>query len=62
MIVIDPIAITDLVLTSTNVAETDYAAYNSGTSYALGDKVILTSATSTVTFSRICSAAISPPC
>jgi hypothetical protein len=56
MIVIDPIAITDLVLTSTNVAETDYAAYNSGTSYALGDKVILTSATSTVTFS------IASPC
>lgn len=56
MIVIDPIAITDLVLTATNVAETDYAAYNSGTSYALGDKVILTSATSTVTFS------IASPC
>ena len=56
MVIIDPIAITDLVLTSTNVAETDYSAYNSGTSYALGDKVILTTATSTVTFS------IASPC
>jgi hypothetical protein len=41
--VVEPVTITDAMLTSSNVPETDYAAWNSGTTYALGDRVILTS-------------------
>jgi hypothetical protein len=36
MMLIKPLAITDAVLTASNIAETDYAAWNSGTTYALG--------------------------
>jgi hypothetical protein len=41
--VVEPVTITDAMLTSTNVPETDYAAWNSGTTYSLGARVILTS-------------------
>jgi len=40
MDIIKPITVTDSVLTSTNIAENDYAEWNSGTTYAIGDKVI----------------------
>lgn len=43
MYIIDKMAITDANLVSSNVTENDYAAWNSGTTYALGDFVILTS-------------------
>jgi len=39
-----PVTIDDTTLTSTTVSEADYSAYNSGTTYALGDRVISTSA------------------
>lgn len=41
--VIPPLVITDSNLTSSSVAETDYAAWNSGTTYSIGQRVILTS-------------------
>lgn len=41
--IVDPVTITDAMLTSTNVPETDYSAWASGTTYAAGDRVILTS-------------------
>lgn len=40
---IDPIAITDGLLTSSSLTEADYPAWSSGTVYAAGDRVILTS-------------------
>lgn len=40
---IKPLAITDAVLTSSSIAETDYPAWNSATAYAVGAKVIRTS-------------------
>lgn len=43
MKVITPTPITDALFTSSTVAETDHAAYNAGTSYALGDRCIRTS-------------------
>jgi len=44
VILVKPVTITDAMLTATDVAEADYAAYNAGTAYALGDRVIVTSA------------------
>ena len=41
--IIEPETITDSILTDSNLSETDYAAWNSGSTYALGDRVILTS-------------------
>jgi len=41
--IVDPVTITDAMLTSTNVPETDYSAWASGTTYAAGARVILTS-------------------
>ena len=41
--IVDPVSITDAMLTNTNVPENDYAAWNSGSTYAAGDRVILTS-------------------
>lgn len=41
--IVDPITITDEMLTSSNVPETDYAPWDSGTTYALAARVILTS-------------------
>lgn len=41
--IVDPVTITDAMLTSTNVPETDYSAWSSGTTYAAGARVILTS-------------------
>lgn len=41
--VVKPLAISGTVLNSSSVPETDYAAWNSGTTYALNDRVILTS-------------------
>lgn len=43
LVVVSPLTITDAMLTSTNVAETDYSAWASGTTYALEARVILTS-------------------
>lgn len=37
--VIPPLSITDSILTSSNVAETDYASWSSGTTYNIGDRV-----------------------
>lgn len=42
MKIIDPITVTDAMLTSTNVLENDHAAWNSGTTYAAGDRCIST--------------------
>ena len=41
--VIPPLSITDSNLTSSNVAETDYAAWSGATTYSIGQRVILTS-------------------
>lgn len=41
MKLIKPTAITDAILTSSTVPETDYAAWNSGTSYVVGNKVVV---------------------
>ena len=41
MKIIRPLAITDSILLSSNVPETDYAAWNSGTTYAIGNRVIV---------------------
>jgi hypothetical protein len=43
LMVVQPIDITDAMLTSSNVAETDYAVWSSGTTYALAARAILTS-------------------
>lgn len=43
LVVVSPLTITDAMLTSTNVAETDYSAWSSGSTYALAARVILTS-------------------
>lgn len=40
---IEPLTITDSVLTSSNVPEDDYDAWSSGTTYSLGDRVIVVS-------------------
>ena len=40
--VIPPVLITDSILTSSNVAETDYAVWSSGTTYSTGQRVIVT--------------------
>lgn len=42
MKIIRPTAITDAILTSSTVAEADYAVYNPSTTYALGARVIVT--------------------
>ena len=44
MKVIRPFIVNDAALISSNVAETDYAAYNAGTTYALGTRVIYVAA------------------
>lgn len=41
--IVDPVTITDAMIVSTNVPENDYAAWSSATTYALNDRVILTS-------------------
>ena len=43
LIVVQPIDITDAMLTASNVAETDYAVWSSATTYALAARVIFTS-------------------
>ena len=43
MFVLAPIPITDAVLTASNLPETDYAAWSSGTAYSTGALVIVTS-------------------
>lgn len=43
MDIIRPVAITDAQFVSSNVPETDYSAYSSATTYALGARVIVTS-------------------
>ena len=40
---IEPLTITDSILTSSTVPEDDYAAWSSGTTYSLGNKVIVVS-------------------
>lgn len=51
-----PFGIADIHLTSSNVTEADYAAYNAATTYADGDRVIIVSPTATVTMT------IASPC
>ena len=41
--VVRPMVVTDAMLVSSDVPETDYAAWSNATTYALGDRVILTS-------------------
>lgn len=41
--IVEPVTITDSMILSSNLSESDYSAWNSGTTYALGDRVILTS-------------------
>ena len=38
--IVKPMALTDVMLISTDVPETDYPAYAAGTTYALGARVI----------------------
>jgi hypothetical protein len=42
MQLIKPVVVTDSILTATNITEADYAVWNSGTSYVVGDRVIST--------------------
>ena len=42
MQLIKPVTVTDSILTATNITENDYAVWNSGTSYVVGDRVIST--------------------
>src|SRR4030042_548908 len=56
MKLIRPKHINNSYLLSSNVAETDYSAYNAGTTYAEGDKVIVVSPSATVTMT------IASPC
>ena len=41
--IVQPVPVTDAMLISTNIAENDYPEWNGSTTYALGDRVILTS-------------------
>lgn len=41
MIIVRPVDITDAVFTSSSIAENDYAAWSSGSTYADGDRVIV---------------------
>ena len=50
---IRPTPILDAALISSNVPETDYAAWVSGTTYALGDRVIRTTATTHKVYERL---------
>ena len=43
MYIVRPMTVTDAILYATDVPETDYSAWNSGTAYATGDRVILVS-------------------
>lgn len=45
MYVLAPIDVTDSVLTSSNLAEADYAAWTSGTAYTAGQRVMVTTTT-----------------
>lgn len=40
--IVRPVTVTDSILVSSDVPETDYSTWSSGTTYALGDRVILT--------------------
>lgn len=42
LVIVQPLPITDAMLISTDIPETDYAAWNSATTYALGDRSIRT--------------------
>ena len=42
MQLIKPVTVTDSILTATNITEDDYAVWNSGTAYVVGDKAIST--------------------
>lgn len=43
LVIVKPIEVTDSMLTASNVPETDHAVWSSGTTYAAGARVILTS-------------------
>lgn len=43
LVVVKPVVVTDAMLTGTNVPEADHAAWSAATTYALGDRVIVTS-------------------
>lgn len=49
MWLIRPLIINNIILYETNIAEADYAAYNAGTAYALGDRVLYVSPSATFT-------------
>ncbi len=51
MRVLPPLSITDAMLSYTTVAEADYTAWASGTSYAVGDRAMIATRSSTVTIS-----------
>lgn len=51
MKIVRPMTVNDANLLTSNVAETDYSAYNAGTTYGLGDRSMVVSPTSTVTIS-----------
>jgi len=61
MRIIPPITITDAILLSSNVAEDDYAAYNAGTTYALGARVILLSTHKIYESAQAANTAHNPP-
>lgn len=59
---IRPTSITDAMLISSNVPETDYPAWVSGTTYALNDRVIRTTATTHRVYQRaVAGAGTTPP-
>lgn len=53
MKIIRPISITDSVLTSSNVPEAAPAAYNAGTTYALGDRVSVITGTTALVYESL---------
>ena len=57
--IIRPVDVRNATLTSSTITEADYGAYNAGTTYALGDRCIVVSPTSTVTITNASPAVVS---
>jgi len=53
MIIISPITITDAMLTSASIAETDYAAWSAATAYTVGQRVIRTTTATHSIYERL---------
>ena len=51
--IVKPVTVTDSILTSTDVPETDYTAWNAATAYVVGDRVIRTTATTHKVYERL---------